>query len=418
MRVNRLLAGAVVGVLTVATIGYGVWYLSPQTTSPEHKYQVAQTTWYCPMHPSVSQHEPGTCPICGMALVASASAGSLHEHGVKVDSATLQNLGVRLAAVKERLIGAPLRAYGNVVDDGVTVFSVRPRFEGWIRKLHVHSVGETVRRGQILYEIYSPDLMLQQRAYLNAIDRKNQLAQTLSVPSYEENKFLMDTFQQLAKERAELVEEEGISLESLRTMEDSRQVVEVVKIVAQRGGVVTQLSATEGSFVSPGTPFMTLSDASRAWVDVSLYPDQLNRVQIGNPVTVFEPSGENLTSTLNFVSPVAENNVVHVRAPLDLSHSTLRIGSYVGVSIRTAVHKGLVLPRSAIIYAAQGNRVMLSLGEGHFLPVPVETGAEEGDEVEILDGLKVGAKVAVNGQYLLDSAASMNAAAERMHSSP
>ena len=418
MKLNRPFVGAAVVVLTAVVIGYGVRHVSPQTVSAEHKYQVSQTAWYCPMHPSVSQHEPGTCPICGMALVASASAGSLHEHGVKVDSATLQNLGVRLAAVKEMSIGAPLRAYGNVIDDGVTVFSVRPRFEGWIRKLHVHSVGETVQRGQILYEIYSPDLMLQQRSYLNAIDRKNQLAQTLSVPSYEENKFLMDTFQQLAKERTELVEQEGISLESLRTMEDSRQVVEVVKIVAQRGGVVTRLDVTEGSFVSPGTPFMTLSDASRAWVDISLYPDQLNRVQVGNPVTVFDPAGGNLSSTLNFVSPVAENNVVYVRAPLDLSHSPLRIGSYVSVSIRTTVHKGLVLPRSALIYSAQGNRVMLFLGEGHFLPVPVETGVEEGDEVEILDGLKAGAQVAVNGQYLLDSAASMNAAAERMHSSP
>jgi Cu(I)/Ag(I) efflux system membrane fusion protein len=57
---------------------------------------------------------------------------------------------------------------------------------------------------------------------------------------------------------------------------------------------------------------------------------------------------------------------------------------------------------------------MLSRGDGHFLPVPVETGAEEGDMVELLAGLREGSEVAVNGQFLLEAASSMGASAERM----
>jgi Cu(I)/Ag(I) efflux system membrane fusion protein len=85
------------------------------------------------------------------------------------------------------------------------------------------------------------------------------------------------------------------------------------------------------------------------------------------------------------------------------------------VTIRAQAHAALVLPRSAVIYTGAGNLVMLSRGEGNFLPVHVETGNESGDNVEIVDGLREGAEVVVNGQFLLDSAASMSAAAERMH---
>jgi Cu(I)/Ag(I) efflux system membrane fusion protein len=67
------------------------------------------------------------------------------------------------------------------------------------------------------------------------------------------------------------------------------------------------------------------------------------------------------------------------------------------------------------MYGGRGNSLMLSRGDGRFMPVPVETGSESGDDIEIVDGLEEGAEVAVNGQFLLDAAASLQAAAERMH---
>ncbi len=394
----------------------GLGGLKASSLQPETVEKVdTQTVWFCPMHSEISQHQPGTCPICGMKLVASASAAPSHEHGIEVDNATQQNLGIRRTEVKESVIGQTIRTYGNVIYDETSVFSVRPRYDGWVRKLYVHSVGERVRQGQVLYEIYSPDLIARQRGYLNGLDRKRQILQTLSVPTSEENKFVMDLFQQVAKDRAALVQQEDISIDSLLQMEDTRQVVEVVKIVAQRSGVVTQINVQEGGFVSPASAIMTLSDISKAWIDIALYPDQTARVQTGNPVSILDSGGTIITTHVNFVSTLSENNRAHARASVDLAHTVLKPGAYVDITIQTRPHKGLVLPRSAIIYSAQGNRVMLVRESGHFLPVVVETGVEDGDWVEILDGLKKGAQVAVNGQFLLDSAASMNATAERLH---
>ncbi len=380
---------------------------SPDSIPADHR------NWVCPMHPEISQDHPGTCPICGMKLVESNTAP--HEHGIQVDSATVQRLGIRLASVKHAMLGQEMLAYGNVVADENATYTVHTRYDGWIRKLHVHSVGERVRADQVLYEIYSPDLITRERTYLSSIDRRKQLLQTIPTTADTENPYVMDLTMDAASDRARLHSEEGVSIETIQFIEDNRQTVDNVKIAALHSGVVTQINVREGSFVSASMPLFTLADVSRIWVEVTLFPDQAGMVKTGDPVTVRLPDGQAVKARLDFVAQVAENNRVRARVYLDNANLHLRPGTFADVSIGAQPHDALVLPRSAILYTSHGNMVMLSRGNGHFLPVPVETGSESGDSVEIVSGLKEGAEVAVNGQFLLDAASSMNAAAERMH---
>lgn len=371
--------------------------------------------WVCPMHPEIVQDHPGTCPICGMPLVL--AKGSIHEHGVQVDAATVQRLGVRLAHLKHSTLSWEIRTYGNITADGNTSYSVHSRFDGWINKLHVHSAGEKIDKGQVLYEIYSPELIKRQEEYLRFLDRKKQIAQTLGdIPTWEENTYLMDIVQELSKDRTRLVEEDNVSVESIAELEDTKLPLDVVKIAAAHSGVVTQINAKEGSFVSDSMPIVTLADVSRVWVDIALYPDQVGQVQVGDIVSIRDAGGQEIKSRLSFISPVADNNKVIARVSLDNVKHHLRPGAYADATIYAQPHEALVLPRSAVIYTGEGNMVMLSRGEGRFLPVHVVTGIESGDKIEIVDGLREGAEVAVNGQFLLDAASSMNAAAERLHS--
>jgi Cu(I)/Ag(I) efflux system membrane fusion protein len=157
-----------------------------------------------------------------------------------------------------------------------------------------------------------------------------------------------------------------------------------------------------------------LANVSRVWIDIALYPDQSARVKNGDTVSIKNSDGQIITSKLDFLSPVAENNKVSARVALDNSKLHLRPGSFVDVIIHAQAHDALVLPRSAVMHTGDGDMVMLSRGEGHFLPVHIETGVESGDEIEITDGLQEGSEVATNGQFLLDAAASLNAAAQRM----
>lgn len=370
--------------------------------------------WVCPMHPEIMQDHQGTCPICGMELVESKSHEA-HDHGIHVDTATIQKLGVRLASVKRSPVSREIRVYGNVTADESALHEVHSNFDGWIRKSYIHSVGQRIEKGQVIYEIYSPELIMQQKEYLKFVERRNQILKTMGDITLQENEYVMDLLMELSRERTKFLYE-GIGVDTIRKIEDSRQPVEVVRILADESGVVTQINARAGSFATPSATLYTLANVSRVWVTATLYPDQVNRVDSGDDVTITDSDGQSFKAKIDFINPVADSNKVGARMTIANSQLHLRPGSFVDVTIHARPHEALVVPGSAVLRTGEGNLVMLHRGEGQFLPVYVETGIENGDSIEITDGLQSGAEVAVNGQFLLDSAASMSAAVERMQS--
>jgi len=370
-------------------------------------------TWVCPMHPEIMQDHPGTCPICGMDLVeAKGHVG--HDHGVHVDTASIQKLGVRLASVKKSTLSREVRSYGNVTADGSKIYNIHSKFDGFIQKSYIHAAGQKIEQGQVIYEIYSPELIAQEKEYLRFVERRNQILQSITGNTLIfENEYVMNLLTELSRERSKFIYE-NVSPESLGKVEDSKMAIDVAKIVADQSGVVTQINAREGTYAMPATVLFTLANVSRVWVEVTLYPDQIGQVKDGDRVTIKTAEGQKIESRIEFVNPVAENNKASARAALDNSKLHLRLGSYVDVIIHAQAHEALALPRSAVMHTGEGNIVMLSRGGGHFLPLPIETGIESGDEIEITEGMQEGAEVAANGQFLLDAAASMNAAAQRM----
>jgi len=372
--------------------------------------------WICPMHPEIMQNHPGTCPICGMDLVQSKGSAT-HDHGIHIDTASIQKLGVRLESVKKAPLSQEIRTYGNVIVDGDTLYNVHTKVDGWIKKLNINSVGQQIRKGQIIYEIYSPDLIAQQKEYLRYVVRRDQTLKTIGdISPLVENPYVMDLLQELSRERTKFLHKD-IGIESVQQIEDSKQPIEVVKILAGQAGVVTQINAREDNFVTPSATLFTLADVSKVWVDITLYPDQAGRVKHGDAVTIKTPDGQEIKTKLDFVNPLAENNKINARVTLNNTNLRLRPGSFVDVIIHAQPHEALVLPRSSVIHTGQGDLVILSRGEGHFLPVNIETGIESGDWIEVVDGLLEGAEVAVNGQFLLDAASSLHDAAQRMQES-
>ena len=398
--------------------------VSTQVASPDSKVKSLaelgkagqEKIWICPMHPEIMQNHPGACPICGMDLVQSKNS-VVHDHGVHIDTASIQKLGVRLESVKKAPLSQEIRTYGNVIVDGDTLYNVHAKVDGWIRKLNINSVGQQIHKGQVIYELYSPDLIAQQKEYLRFIVRRDQTLKTIGdISPLTENPYVMDLLQELSRERTKFLYKD-IGIESVQQMESSKQPIEVVKILAGQAGVVTQINAREGNFVTPSATLFTLADVSRIWVEITLYPDQVDRVKNGDAVVIKTPDGQEIKTKLDFINPLAENNKISARVTLDNTNLRLRPGSFVDVTIHAQPHEALVLPRSSVIHTGRGDLVILSRGEGHFLPVNIETGIESGDWIEVVDGLLEGAEVAVNGQFLLDAASSLHDAAQRMQDS-
>lgn len=416
-----------------------------ETISKESSDKSVRKLWVCPMHPQIIQDHPGACPICGMDLVESA-AGHMHDaaSGISVDTASVQRLGIRLATVNSKVISREVDTYGTVAINEGSIVNVSANTDGVLRKLYVDSVGQEVRAGQPLYEIYSQDLFLQQNEYIDLLNRQRQTLQSLNIPPDQvslemagskqgtvrenfpkqlsaQNAYVLEV---LARDRTRLRDKllfAGLSEEMLNRITKTGRAMDTVTVHATKSGFVTQIGARSGSTVGPTTNVVTTADLSTAWIDVALYPDQLTWAKEGEDAIITLPqAGEPpIKGKLRFVNPIIDPvaRILHARVVVDNSKHVLHPGAFVDITILAKPHKGLLIPRSAILHTGKGDKVMLSLGNGHFLPVDVDTGIENNDSIEIADGLQEGAQVVVNGQFLLDAAASLSDTAQRMQSS-
>ncbi|MBZ0093451.1 MAG: efflux RND transporter periplasmic adaptor subunit [Sulfuricellaceae bacterium] len=398
----------------------------------------AQRLWVCPMHAQILQDHPGSCPICGMDLVEQPDG---HEHGmtagVQVDNASIQRLGIRLAVARNEVMSREVDTYGSVAVDESSIVNVSPNAQGILRKLDVDYVGQEIHAGQALYEIYSEDLFQRQNEYIDLLTRQRQTLQNLKIPldlmADEKQGALRQILpKQLSTQQAYLVDilvrdrirlrdkllAAGLSPGALDRVVKTGRASDVITVHASRSGFATQIGARVGSAVNAATNVVSMAGLSRVWVDVALYPEQLKWVKDGDVAIVKTSQGSEIKSPLRFVNPQIDQatRTLHARVVLDNPAFSLRPGEFVDVTVLAKPHKALVVPRTAIIRTGKGSRVMLAREQGHFLPVEVETGAENEEWVEVLDGLQEGAKVATNGQFLLDAAASLNDAAERMQS--
>lgn len=381
------------------------------------------------MHPDVIQDHPGSCPICGMDLVEMEQPDTpqpAHGHGVHLDAATQQKLGVRLAAAKWQALSQDVHAYGNVAVDESLVFNLSAKVEGVIRKLHINLVGQQVRAGQVLYEIYSPELLKSQEEYIDLLKEKDILFAPMEaedshtngrgMPEDDMADLRMNAGKRvLVRDRLLYADVGNELIEELTRTYRSRNVVE---IRAPQSGFVTKIEVHEGSTVKPMDNLFSFVNLSRVWVEVPLYPDQLAWVKEGDEAIVRLPlsNAPEIKAHLQLIAPMVDSVTRTVQARLSVSNAKnlLPIGAFLDIVIHAKPHKALAIPRSAVMRTGKGDLVMLSNG-GYFTPIKVETGIETTDSIEITAGLRAGDQVAVNGQFLLDAAASMSDAAQRLH---
>jgi len=391
----------------------------------------AKKLWVCPMHPQVIQDQPGECPICGMDLVGMDQPDAdAHPHNPSVflETATQQRLGVRLAAARMQTLSQDIHAYGNVAVDESLVFNLNAKVEGVIRKLHIKAVGQQVHEGQALYEIYSPELLKSQEEYINLLEEKDILVAPMEdEDAHASGKSTMTEDDMMAlkmnAEKRILVRDSLLYADAgnelIAELNSTYKSREVVEIRAPQSGFVTRIEVHEGSTVKPMDNLFSFVNLSNVWIDVPLYPDQLAWVKEGDGVTIRlpKPGMREIKARLKLIAPMVDSTTRTVLARLSVSNpeNLLPIGSFLDVIIHARPHKALAVPRSAVIRTGKGDFVILAEGSGHFTPVEVETGIETADLIEITDGLHADDQVAVNGQFLLDAAASMSDAAQRMH---
>ncbi len=346
--------------------------------------------WVAPMDPSYRRDKPGKSPM-GMDLVPVYADESEDSDAVHVGATVEQSLGVRTAKAERRSLFRKIEATGYVGFDESRVSQINLRTEGWIEQLLVKNEGERVKKGQPLFEFYSPQLVNAQKEYVQA-KRRND-GQMLTATE--------DKLRALGMVQADI-----------QRLEKTSKVSNTVQVLAPQDGTVTKLNVKEGIFVRPATEIMSLADLSSVWLQAEVFESQTDWVaksQSAEARLNYMP-GEVFSGRVDYVYPVLDpkTRTLQVRLRFDNPNERMKPNMYASVTIYGKSHpEALSIPREALIRGQDTSRVVVALGGGKFTVHEVMTGIESGGWVEIIAGLSAGDEVVTSAQFLIDSEASL-----------
>ncbi len=356
--------------------------------------------WHDPMVPGQKFDKPGKSPFMDMQLVPKYAGEGNGESGIKISADVAQNLGVRIGKAEITALGNDLQGLGTVTFDEHDIRSVQTRTGGFIERLYVRAVGDTVKAGQKVADVYSPDLLSAQHELL-ALTTLN------GVPD-------LDALKAAARERLRLLGMNDAEITAVETAGTARRSVGVYSPVA---GIVQELGMREGAQMMPGQTLLQVAGLNRVWVVVDLPERELGRVRVGQTATIrFTALPEAAFSgKVEYVYPKLDQaaRTGQVRIQLPNPKEVLHPGMYAQVNLVTQKRETLTVPSEAVI--TTGTRAVVIVREnGAFRPADVKTGVETDGRTEILAGLKTGEAVVLSGQFLIDSEASLKGVLARL----
>jgi len=375
----------------------------PTAKTPQAEREVLY--WYAPMDPSYMRDQPGLSPM-GMRLVAKyAEPDAVNDTGVIIiDPTQIQNTGVVSTPAVVEDIARTSRTVGILDYDADLIEWVNTKYEGWIEKVHVNYVGQDVRKGQPLFEIYSPDLVTTQEEYLRALE----YVDSMKGSGREATRLQAEALLRSARERMEFWD---ISPEQIEELESTRQVQRRLTVHSPADGVVARImeDSLEGMRVKSGMNLYKIADLSTIWVHADIYESDLPWIREGLSavVTFRNDPGREYKGKVLFLYPEVDKKTRTLKVCVAVSNADRRMrpGMYADVTVYgPVVRNAVIIPRSAVLRSGERDLVFLALGDGRFQPREVRLGvAGQGDRIQIVEGIAPGQKVVVQSQFMLDS---------------
>lgn len=370
-----------------------------------------------PMNSDVTSPTPQKDNM-GMDYIPVYAPTTTDTGSVEIDPRVVQNLGVRTAVVQHQSFATTIDTVGTVAIDERGISFFNPKISGWVERGYVKALGDTVQRGQVLAEIYAPELISAQEEFLVAL---NGVKRSAGSPLLKDSQSLLET----ARARLRLLDVSNAEIEALEqgaqtlALDQRASVRRTTKLYAPHNGIVTELNIREGGYITPDMRLYSLADLSRAWVIMEIYTSQMAFVKPGNLVTLRTASmpRREWHGRIDYLYPTInpQTRTVQARLVFDNPGNALRPGMFVNASIQSAPKTPtLAVPREALLRTGTRDVVMVALGAGRFKPVTVRTGAENSELIEILDGLDAGQQVVLSGQFLLDAEASFKGGMDRI----
>jgi membrane fusion protein, copper/silver efflux system len=358
------------------------------TTSTENGTEV----WTCSMHPSVRSDGPGSCPICGMALIPASSEAREDNYSMVMTEASMRLADIQTTPVIRDTPAREIRLSGRITVDERRTSYVTTHYPGRIREVMIDFTGAPIRRGEVMATIYSPDLVSAQRELLEAARVRDSNPALYSA----------------AVRRFELWE---FSSEQIQDIISRGKVQTDLEILSPVDGYVTARNVQVGQYVEQGTIIYEVAGLDRLWVTLDAYEEDLRWLETGNSVQFRTRSnpGRTYEATVDYIDPVLDpqRRTARVRADVRNSDRSLRPDMLVSATVSAAMPgDALLVPASAVLWT--GPRSLLyvkdmSADVPRFRVREVELGMRSGDHYVIESGMDEGEEVVFHGAFRIDS---------------
>jgi len=326
---------------------------------------------------------------------------------VRISTEKVQKLGVRTEAASLRALDRIVRAAGRIEPDERRTYTISPKFEGYVERLHVNATGQPVGKGQPLFEVYSPELVSAQREYAIAAEG----VRSLDAAGGEAQAGM----RQLAESSLARLKNWDISEEQVKALSKSGESRRTLTFRSPVAGIVTEKKAVQGMRFMPGEALYQIADLSAVWLVADVFEQDIGLVKPGARVKVRIGAYPDkvFAGAVTYVYPTltAATRTVPVRVELANPGGLLKPGMFAQVEVPVAAPAGAVsVPLSAVIDSGTRQIVLVQAGEGRYVPREVRLGARSDSYVEVLDGIADGEPVVVSANFLIDAESNLKAA--------
>lgn len=328
-----------------------------------------------------------------------ATEGVLRSSTLSIDPVVVQNMGVRVHEVLMGEVFRNIEALGNIDIPEPNISVINLKYSGWIRKLWADKTGQQIKKGERLFSIHAPELILAQEEYLLAVNEQ----------SYELKKSAEDKLAFL-----------GLSKNDISALAKKKSVDDETIIYSPQDGFVIHKAITEGAKVNAGADLFKIGNYNKIWVNARVYEFDAPYVKLGTPA-VMELSyikGHSYDGVLSFINPSLDEKTrtLNVRLEFENPDLFLRPNMFASVKIKSQVKKNvLVVPSEAVLHRAAKTFVFVAKALGKYEPREIKIGlVGSNDKTEVISGLKLGEQVVSSGQFLLDSESQSQEAVAKM----
>ncbi len=404
---SRLRGLAVLGSLVLAFFG---------TTGCESRISGAVKTgaasskaaarYVCPMHPEQSSDKPGDCAVCGMKLVAAEQAGMAEPDpaapsglaAIHVSAEAQKQMGLTLAAVERHEVHREIRTPARIVADQSRVVRMSCPADGWVDKLWVNGIGEKIRKGDRILELYSADGLVTFRQNLALLGRE-------ATP-------------EIARHR---LERWGLGEAQIdKLMQPGSKIDQFLILTSPLDGFVAEKTVMLGQRLTAGESLIVVADLSRVWAEIDLFESDIPWVKVGMTATVtfsYWP-GKEFRGRVTVVNPFLDRETRTLRARLEIDNRLLELRPEMFGTAHMTIGLGerLVVPEAAVMRTGERDYAFRA-GQGDRIdPVELKLGTRADGAWEVLSGLESGDRVVASANFLVDSESALKSALQAVSS--